>query len=189
MRKNFLLLLLFLTGAGPAAAEPLSRVHASFYYVDGGSATVLVAQMDKNGPKAEDGKRYPSKTRWDVQWKYNHDQQGETCGVKDVAVAVGIAQNLPRWRGEDKPAGALAARWKKFAEAVKRHEDGHKEHGLKAAVEIETALQALKPASNCEDLDKAANAAGERIVEKYRKRDADYERSTDHGRRQGATLL
>ena len=53
----------------------------------------------------------------------------------------------------------------------------------------EAALQALKPASNCEDLDKAANAAGEQVIAKYRKLDADYDRRTDHGRNQGATLL
>jgi predicted secreted Zn-dependent protease len=189
MELKYLLLLAAVAAVTPAGAEALSRIHTSFYYVDGGSATVIMAQMDKSGPKAEDGKRYPSKTRWDVQWKYNHLEEGVTCGVKDVAVAVGIAQNLPRWRGEGSASGALALRWKKFAEAVQRHEDGHKENGIKAATEIEAALQALKPASNCEDLDKAANAAGEQIIDKYRKRDAAYDRSTNNGRKQGMTLL
>ena len=189
MLKTWMPFLVSALTAGAAAAEPLSRVHTSYYYVDGKSATVISAQMDKNGPTAEDGKRYPAKTRWDVQWKINHDQQGVTCGVKEVAVAVGIAQNLPKWRGEDNGASTLSGRWKKFAEAVKRHEDGHKEHGIKAAAEIESALQGLKPASNCEDLDKAANAAGEKVIEKYRKLDADYDRTTDHGRKQGAKLL
>lgn len=173
-----------------ATAEPLTRVHASYYYIDGSSATVLAAQLEQTGPKDEQGKRFPGKTRWDVQWQFNHQQEGETCGVKDVVVAVGIAQNMPKWRGADKPGGtALKARWQKFQEALKRHEETHKEHGMKAGAEIEKALLALKPASNCEDLDKAANAAGERVVEKYRKLDADYDRSTDHGRKQGATLL
>jgi len=189
MPKTCLPVLIFALAAAGAAAEPLSRVHTSYYYVDGKSATVIAAQLEKNGPAGEDGKRYAAKTRWDVQWKFNHDQQGETCGVKDIAVAVGIAQNMPKWRGEDNAASALSARWKKFSEAVKRHEDGHKEHGVKAAAEIEAALQALKPASNCEDLDKAANAAGEKVIEKYRKLDAEYDRSTDHGRKQGAKLI
>ena len=175
--------------AGAATAEPLARVHTSYYYIDGSSATVLTAQMDQNGPAGEDGKRQPSKTRWDVQWKYNHDQVGVTCGVRDVMVAVGIAQNIPRWRGENKSSGPLATRWKKFSEAVKRHEAVHKDHGMKAAAEIESALQGLKPASNCVDLDKAANAAGERIIQKYRELDAEYDRRTAHGRKEGVSLL
>ncbi|HEX7812335.1 MAG TPA: DUF922 domain-containing protein [Burkholderiales bacterium] len=86
-----------------ATAEPLTRVHASYYYIDGSSATVLAAQLEQTGPKDEQGKRFPGKTRWDVQWQFNHQQEGETCGVKDVVVAVGIAQNMPKWRGADKP--------------------------------------------------------------------------------------
>ena len=174
----------------PALAEPVTRVHTSYYYIDGSSATVLAGQLDQAGPKDVDGNRHPGKTRWDVQWKFNHHQAGESCGVKDVTVAVGVAQIMPKWRGQDKPGGAaLKTRWNKFLEALKRHEDGHKEHGIKAGAEIEKALLAIKPASNCEDLDKVANAAGEKVVEKYRKQDADYDRSTDYGRKQGATLL
>jgi predicted secreted Zn-dependent protease len=175
--------------AGPALAEPLTRLHTSYYFVTGSSATVLAAQLDQKGPAGEDGKRQAGKTRWDVQWKFNHDQQGETCGVKDVTVAVGIAQNLPKWSGEDKGPEALRKRWDKFSQALKRHHEGHKDHGMKAGAEIEAALLAVKPASNCQDLDKAANAAGEQVIEKYRKRDQDYDRSTDHGRKQGAALL
>jgi predicted secreted Zn-dependent protease len=172
-----------------AFAEPLTRVHTSYYYVAGTSATVLAAQFDQKGPVGEDGKRYPAKTRWDVQWKFNHDQKGETCGARDVTVAIGVAQNLPKWSGEDKGPEALRKRWEKFAAALKKHEDEHKAHGIKAGEEIEAALQAIKPASNCEDLDKAANAAGEKVIEKYRKRDQELDRSTDNGRKQGATLL
>jgi predicted secreted Zn-dependent protease len=188
-----MLRLTFATGlvllAAQAAAEPLTRVHTSYYYVAGTSATVLTAQLDQKGPAGEDGNRYPARTRWDVQWKFNHDQQGETCGLKDVTVAVGIAQNLPKWSGEDKGPAALRKRWAKFAEALRKHEDEHKEHGMKAGAEIEAALAAIKPARNCEELDKAANAAGEGIIEKYRKRDQELDRSTEHGRKQGVTLL
>jgi predicted secreted Zn-dependent protease len=173
----------------PGMAEPLTRMHTSYYYVGGSSASVLAAQIDQSGPQDADGKHHPGMTRWDVQWKFNHKQEGETCGVKDVLVAVGITRTLPKWRDEEKGGRALKARWKKFAEALARYLDGHKEHGLKAGAEIEKVLLAIQPASNCEDLDKAANAAGERVVGKYRKLGSDYDRDTDYGRKQGATLL
>lgn len=173
----------------PGAAEPLARMHTSYYYIGGSSASMLAAQIDQNGPKDADGKRHAGKTRWDVQWKFNHNQEGETCGIKDLLVAVGISQTLPKWRDEEKGGSALKARWKKFADALARYLDGHKEHGLKAGAEIEKALMAIKPAGNCEDLDKAAGAAGEKVIVKYRKLGSDYDLDTDHGRKQGATLL
>ena len=179
----------WLIWAAPVPADPLTRIHTSYYYVDGASASVLAAQIDRTGPAGADGKRYAGKTKWDVQWKFNHDQRGETCTIKQVAVAIGIAQTLPKWRGEAKGAAALRTRWRQFVEALARHEDGHKQHGVAAGKEVEAALMAAKPAGNCEDLAAAANAAAEAIVQRYQKLDEDYDRKTGHGRSQGATLL
>jgi predicted secreted Zn-dependent protease len=190
MRKMiFACAVLITTPVVPAAAEPLVRMHTSYYYIDGPSATVLAAQLNQNGPVGSDGNHYAGRTRWDIQWKFRHEQNGTTCSMKDVAVAVGIAQTLPRWRGEDKGAAALKARWTKFLDALQRHEDGHKENGLKAGRQIEAAVLAVKPAGNCEDLEASANAAAQAVVAKYQALDEEYDRKTDHGRGQGATLL
>jgi predicted secreted Zn-dependent protease len=173
----------------PAAGEPLVRLHTSFYYIDGPSATVLAAELDQNGPVGSDGVHYAGRTRWDIQWKFRSEQKGTACSMKDVAVAVGIAQTMPRWRGEEKGASGLKALWTKFIGALQRHENGHREHGLKAGKEIEAAVLAVKPASNCEDLEQIANSAAQAIVTKYQGLDEEYDRKTDHGRNQGATLL
>jgi predicted secreted Zn-dependent protease len=79
--------------------------------------------------------------------------------------------------------------WTKFLGALQRHEDGHKEHALKAGRQIEAAVLAVKLPGNCEDLEVAANAAAQAIVAKYQGLDEEYDRKTDHGRNQGATLL
>jgi predicted secreted Zn-dependent protease len=187
MRK--ILPLLALLVSLPVAAEPLIRQHTSFYYIDGASATLLAAQLDQTGPLGADGKRYAAKTRWDVTWRFGHTQKGSTCSITRADVVVGIAQAMPKWRGEDKGAPALKDAWTKFAEALQRHEDGHKENGMKAAKEIESAVLATKPGSNCEDVEAKANAAAVAIVEKYQALDEEFDRKTDHGRNQGASLL
>jgi len=191
MNKNVLLAFVsaWSIAAPPVSAEPLMRVHTSYYYVDGPSATVLAAQIEQKGPPDADGKRYAGKTKWDVQWKFKHEQHGVTCEMKEVAVAVGVAQTLPRWRSEKKGVAALKTRWQQFTDALKRHEDGHKDHGVAAGREIEAALLAAKPASNCEDLAARANSAADAIVKKYQKLDQEYDRKTGHGRSEGAVLL
>lgn len=173
----------------PVAAEPVSRVHTSFYYIDGTSATMLAAQIEKKGPPGPGERRFAAHTKWNIQWKFRHVQEGVTCSMKDSAVLVGIAQTMPRWRGEGQGAAALNTRWQKFIEALKRHEDVHKEHGIKAGGEIEKALLTVQPHSNCEDLARAANAVAEEIVKKYQKLDEEYDRKTDHGRTEGVTLI
>ena len=191
MSKNVLLACatVWSIAAPPVSAEPLVRVHTSYYYVDGPSATVLAAQIEQNGPPGADGKRYAGKTKWDVQWKFKHEQHGVTCEMEEVAVAVGVAQTLPKWRSEKKGVAALKTRWQQFTDALKRHEDGHKDHGVAAGREIEAALLAAKPASNCEDLAASANSSADAIVKKYQKLDKDYDRKTGQGRSQGAMLL
>jgi len=190
MRKALIALVLptwLLTS--PAGAEPLARIHTSYYYIDGPSATVLAAQLDQKGPLGSDGRHHPGRTRWDIQWKLSPGQQGASCAMKEVVVAVGIAQTLPRWRGESKGAAALKARWREFSNALHRHLERHKQNAMKAAREIEAAVGSVKPASNCEDLEAAANAAAQAIVAKYQQLDEQYDRQTEHGRNEGATLL
>lgn len=172
-----------------AFGEPVVRLHTSYYYIDGSSATLLAGQIEQKGPPGADGKRNPAQTKWNIQWKFRHVQEGVNCSMKEAAVLVGVAQTMPRWRGEAQSGAALKARWQKFVEAVKRHEEAHKESGIKAGTEIESALLSVKPHSNCEDLARTANAAAEEIVRKYQKLDADYDRKTRYGRSQGATLI
>jgi predicted secreted Zn-dependent protease len=183
------LLILALLAPPSALGEPMIRVHTSYYYLDGGSAAVLAGQIDQSGPVGPDGEHHPAKTKWDVQWKFKREQLGVNCSMGEVAVAVGIAQTLPKWRGESKARSALRTHWEKFFAALKRHEERHKDRGIIAGREIEAAIRAVKPASNCEALDAAANTAAEEILDKHRKLDEEYDRKTGYGRTEGATLL
>ena len=190
MRKALIALVGVAGLLGPAAGgEPLVRLHTSYYYIDGTSAAVLAAQLDQKGPLGSDGHRHPGRTRWDIQWKLQSEQQGTSCTMQDAAVAVGIAQTLPRWRGESQGAATLKARWSTFNSALQRHLERHKQNAMKAASEIEAALRSVKPASNCEDLEAGANAAAQAIVARYQDLDEQYDRRTGYGRSEGASLL
>ena len=175
--------------AATVTAEPLVRLHTSYYYIDGPSATVLLAQLDKNGPLGVDGKRHPARTRWDIKWKLQSSQHGTSCTISEAAVIIGIAQTLPRWRGEDKGSTSLKQRWTKFTESLLRHEEVHKQHGMQAGNEIESALRRVEPASNCEDMEVRADKVAQAIVSKYQKLDEAYDRETAYGLSEGGTLL
>jgi predicted secreted Zn-dependent protease len=165
------------------------RLHTSYYYIDGPSATVLSAQLDKNGPVGADGNRHPARTRWDIKWKLQPVQHGTTCVIDEAAVVIGIALTLPKWRGEEKGPTSLKTRWTKFIQSLQRHEEVHKQHGVQAGTDIEAALRAVEPASNCENLESRANHAAQKIVSKYQRLDEEYDRQTAYGRTEGGTLL
>ncbi|HWQ37371.1 MAG TPA: DUF922 domain-containing protein [Burkholderiales bacterium] len=172
-----------------AQSEPLLREQAGYYYIDGSSAVVLSEQINQKGPLGQDGKRHPSRTRWEVQWKFRHKMQDGVCRLEEVAVAVTVSSVRPRWRGEIRAARQLRERWRRFVDAVERYHDFHKEQALRAGREIETVLRGAAPAKTCEALTEEANRIGEALLNKYLKVTEAYDRKTEYGRKQGATLI
>ena len=82
----------------------------------------------------------------------------------------------------------LQERWQKFVQALQKHEDGHRDHGIHAAQEIESVLAGLKPMRSCREMESAANSTADGIMEKYRKQDLYYDLLTIHGTTQGAVF-
>jgi len=173
----------------PAQAEPLSRIGASYYYIDGASALVLMAQMDKKGPVGVDGRNHPARTKWDVQWRFRHNMRDGVCKMEKVAVVVGITSVRPRWRGEEQGPDSLRARWAQLVEAVKRDEEFHKREALAAANEIEQALNALDPSETCDELTDEANRVATEILGAHQSVSRDYDLRTDYGRKNGVSLI
>jgi len=187
LRKTLLIALISL--AGTVHAEPTTRIGASYYYVDGGSALVLTGQMDAKGPEGADGRHHPAQTRWDVQWRFRHNMQGDVCKMEKVLVMVGVTSIRPRWRDEKDGAPALRQRWQKLVQAVDRYDDYHKQQALAAGQEIERAINELSPEKTCEALTDAANQGASKILEKYKSKSRAYDERTDYGRKNGVSLM
>ena len=73
-------------------------------------------------------------------------------------------------------------------QALRRHEEGHKNIGVKAAAEIERSIAELEPAGNCDDLAETANALGRRIISEYAATEKEYDAQTNFGEAQGAVF-
>lgn len=187
-RSVFLFLVLAVC-AGVAHAEPASRIGSSYYFIEGASALVLTAQMDKNGPEGPDGRRHPALTKWDVQWRFRHNMLGGACRMEKVSVLVGVTSIRPRWRGEKEGAAQLRERWAEMVKAVDRNVAFHKEQALEAGQKIDAALNSLEPTGDCEALTIAANETALEILEEHKAVSRDYNERTDYGRKDGLSLI
>ncbi len=114
MKTCLCYLLGILTCAGAAQAEPTSQFGTSYYYIDGRSALVLTAQMDKKGPIGVDGRHHPARTKWDVQWRFRHNMHGGVCKMEKISVMVGMTTIRPRWREEAQGTASLIKRWRQL---------------------------------------------------------------------------
>jgi predicted secreted Zn-dependent protease len=169
----------------PAGVEVIESVET--YTVTGSTAAELRADVDLRRPTAVDGQRYDASTRWHVNWRYPYDDRGAAgCSTGAVSVTVTVVIQLPEYRP---PAGAparLRDEWNRYATALRQHENGHRDFGVRTGAEVKRELEALGRAGSCALLDAAANRTGNAVVERFVRDERAYDRDTAHGATQGA---
>lgn len=160
-----------------------------YYTIRGSTARELRADMNRLGPSNDAGVRNDGYTHWDIQWRYAYDRTVGGCTAGNFRVTLQARMTLPRW---DPPAGvpqALIARWKRFADALRVHEDGHYELAVAAADEVRRVLHTNRTGDDCGRLGKRLDAAAAAVLADLRLRQARYDRDTDSGRKQGVGIL
>lgn len=137
--------------------------------------------------KAAFGSGHVAKTRWRVSWNYKF-QQTDSCRLTHFRVDTTATIRMPRWADRDKASRADRAHWDAFDAAMRKHEEGHREHGIRAAREIARQVRGFGTRPDCQRLKSDVAALGARVIETYNAADIEYDRVTRHGFEQGAIL-
>lgn len=179
---------LLLAAATTTCKAPVTPVdtaissHLNTYEIQGSTAEELRAQMNRLGPEGYDGY-----TRWQVDWRYDYARSRGKCAISNSKVTTDINITLPHWDGANAPA-QLQQRWKQFRTALERHEEQHALHGRMAAGAIAKMLEDAPSFANCEALEGYVDREGKRIIQKHNRLDAEYDRTTQHGRTEGVVF-
>jgi predicted secreted Zn-dependent protease len=171
-------------GASAASQEQTER--NTYYTITGSSARELRDAMNAKRPVGKDGRPHDAITSWFVRWRYTTTGASPGCAVKTFNVALDITMTLPQWTNESDAAPQLLQQWRTYFAALMKHEEGHKAIGNNAAADIRDGGSRLPSAHGCSDLAKTIETMAGEILERYRQREREYDRDTDHGRTQGA---
>lgn len=107
--------------ATPAlAAEP--PVTLKTYPVSGATGMELYESIGRNGPKGGDSGAI-AQTVMNLKWKRLFDERSGDCYLVKLQPVVTITMILPKPKGA--LSGDLKARWTRFADGVRSHEDVH----------------------------------------------------------------
>ena len=158
MQRYFAALLAVILLGFPAScgsAQSATTVHTGYYSITGTTVDELIAQMKSRGP--HDGWAY---THWSVHWSGN------------CRVTLRIDYTSPRWTNESDAPASLQQSWDTMVGRLHVHENGHAQHGRKAASEIGRS-GCRNPMS---------------IIRKWAEQDKIYDAQTNHGRKQGVSL-
>ena len=164
------------------SAAPNIQVSRQTYAVRGDNAAALREDITRNRRNGWDGY-----TDWQVNWRYRFEERPGSCGLAAIEVQATVRVSLPEWRAEQ-PKRRLEQRWSRYISALQEHEQGHVENAQRGAQAVDSALRGLAPQRDCGAMGKLADATCQRVLERVREWDRQYDARTEHGRTQGAVF-
>ncbi len=157
-----------------------------YYEIKGTSEKELRDQMCRNGCPFPDGKKYDSVTSWRVKLDYGHDQATQACSADSVRVNVAINFRYPKWIRTDGAPQQLVDKWDEYMKNLVMHENEHRDMAVQAAAELSEAVAALPPASSCAELDREVRSLSRERMEKLDVDEKMLDKTTSHGKTEGA---
>lgn len=176
---------------GVVRAADMETPHVTYYAVKGNSARALRTQLDALGPvHPTEQRRYDGETNWIVRWSYRYDSRRAGCELRSFDVALETKMTLPRWNAPAKAPASLRKDWDRYSTALRLHEDGHGAIGEATAYVVRNKfrrrLADASPAVDCTVLSNELDTMARSAVEEGHAKDLEYDRTTAHGKTQGA---
>lgn len=181
---------LFAASAGAAELEA-PDINDSIEYRDisGSNEDALSAALKQVGTSNENGDRFAANTRWQLRWNFRVEQHpGASCGLASAKTELDIHMTLPRWMPPKNASPALVKKWNTFADALRKHEDGHRDIAIEAARVVTDRAGAAQSERDCATLKKRLERIADDTVRQYKDKESSYDVTTLHGQTQGATF-
>jgi len=179
--------------AGYASAAELEApaISDSIEYRDivGNNADPLAAALKQVGATSPGGDRFAASTRWQLRWNFRVEQHpGKSCELASAKTELDIHMTLPRWMPPKNASPVLVKRWNTFADALRKHEDGHRDIAIEAARVVTDRAAAALPEKDCATLKKRLGRVADDTLREYKDKESSYDVTTMHGQTQGATF-
>ena len=145
------------------------------YDVLGKDYESVVRSMNNNGLRGAAGL-----AAWKVRYTYTTKKSRDDCQIATVRVIVSGEILMPRWTGESDAPRELQRWWSNMYDKLKRHEDGHIQHGRELALLVKERLMGLGVVP-CDQLQSLAQREYQSIYDNLKGRDQEYDRRTNHG--------
>jgi predicted secreted Zn-dependent protease len=155
------------------------QIAVTHYDVEGRDRASLARSMKAHGPKGFHGF-----ANWNVGYDYTTRPNRDGCEFATVRLKVSGEVLMPRWTGAASASPAMQQHWNEFYAALKRHEDGHIQHGRELALLVNERLMGMGVVP-CDRVRELSQHEFQRLYDNLKSRDRDYDARTNHGRNQG----
>ncbi|MGZ4359513.1 MAG: DUF922 domain-containing protein [Gaiellaceae bacterium] len=138
--------------------------------------------------RAEDSERHGALSGWYGRWHSLLSTRAQGCSIAQADVSVELTYRLPRWLHPSGVSPGLVGSWKRYLRALRVHEEGHAENGVRTGSRVLHGLRALPPTPSCKRLENRANGMVANEVARGNSWDIAYDRRTGDGAAQGAVF-
>jgi predicted secreted Zn-dependent protease len=168
-----------------ALAQNSLMITTNFYHVSGATEQELRDSIHQSRPW-KDRSEGDAHTEWKIEWSFNLASSEQEFQVQSFATKTTINVTLPKRIPNPQAPGPLDQKWARYINALKAHEEGHKQIALSAAAEIRKRVGALGAEPTREAVVTSINTAANQTIAQYRQKEAEYDRKTAHGVTEGA---
>jgi predicted secreted Zn-dependent protease len=181
----------FFATCAAAAELEAPDIQDSIEYRDivGNSQDALAAALKQVGATNANGDHFAANTRWQLRWNFRVEQHpGASCGLASAKTELDIRMTLPRWMPPKNASPALVKKWNTFADALRKHEDGHRDIAVEAARVVTDRVGAAQSENDCATLKQRLQRIADDTLREYRDKESSYDVTTLHGLTQGASF-
>lgn len=169
---------------GPAIHDTVQ-----YHDVSGNTEAELLAALRRVSYADPSGDRFAAaNTRWRLRWNLSVQPSKNGCRLLSATAELDIEMNLPRWNAPEDARPDLVKRWDRFAAAVRKHEDGHRDIAIEAARVVTDRVGAVPSENDCATLKKRLERIADDTLREYKDKESSYDVTTMHGQTQGATF-
>ena len=158
----------------------------SAYRVSGFTYDDIFREMQRSGPGTDEiGVRLGMHlSEW--RWSYRYTSApGGRCRLDEATVLLRSRIVMPEWTNVSTAPPEIARGWRPFLEALRYHEEGHRNRAKSQGIFLWQALLGLE-GSDCDELSGIARSTADRVIAEGREAQVAYDRETGHGLTQGA---
>ncbi|WP_319467354.1 DUF922 domain-containing Zn-dependent protease [uncultured Pseudodesulfovibrio sp.] len=169
---------LFLLTAAPCLADVVKTETVKYYMVSGKGKKEIVRSMRRNSPIKEKGRTFQGNTSSQIKYKFTWIRKNGVCTINKVTVRIHITYLYPKLAQQT--SKAIRQWWDTYMDRLTEHELVHGEIALESAHVLDHALNTLKT-PNCDNVEKRVKNKFDSIMQKYKKKQRDYDKLTNHG--------
>lgn len=162
-------------------AKPYVQTNYDYYDIYPTNKHRLEESMDKASPLSIFGNVRHGTVNWKIKYYYKREKKKGICSISEVKTKVNIVYTVPKLAKEYNLSAGTREVFNRYYVILKNYLDKHKEYAVQAAKEIEDSLINTPVNSSCELLKADAKEIAREILNKYKKRNKDYEIRTYEG--------